>query len=121
MEPIKLSDLKSYSEDRKSLARFERKFAIPSALGVITFIAVLILSIKEKMNWIIGVPICVVSLAGIFITVRIMEKRIPISQRSGLKMNKYLRADGKEDEHEIVYVCHESKTYFTRVFYSAGD
>jgi len=109
------ANLTGYHEDKAALKRFEWRFRFPTLVGALVLFGGPLATIIFKMPhaW-----VAVLLLAGFFIivlTLLLMFKSAAIS-RSGHPMKMYWSSAPKPGNHEALYVCEHSKTYFIRVW-----
>jgi len=115
LPPLDHSTLAEYTEDPDALRRFERKFAVPSLFGLLLFLAPFIyLIIYKKPLSLIG--LCIAGFLTLIGTIYVMFRSTPISPATGRPMEKYWNTSSSARGDEVLYVCHDSKTYFRRTF-----
>lgn len=111
--------LEGYTEDKEGLKRFQRAYTPFFFLILLVFIASLISFFTDA--WPYAVVTCLASIAFGFLGIAVMYRASPLSRHSGKPLVKYINKKPKPlTLTEIVYVCPESKTYFSRSF-SAND
>lgn len=120
MKPFELpsldpASLAGYRQDDGARKRFERKFMLPSLLGVIlcfgSVIAHLLGKIPENRVPLLvfaGFAILMVTLLGQFLSHPVCSCAKP--------MKKYWNSAPKPGNTEAVYVCEGCRTYFIRVW-----
>jgi hypothetical protein len=114
LPPLDHSTLEGYTEDRETLRRFERRFFLPAALGALLFLAPFVyLFIYKKPLSLIG--LCAVGFLTLLGTIIAMYRATPISS-TGQPMEKYGNTSPSARGDEVLYVCHDSKTFFRRTF-----
>ncbi len=107
--------LVGYREDREAWKRFERRFRLPSLVGVLLVFGAPIASAMHKIsaNWVF-----ILVMAGFIIVAASlvwMFKSVPISS-CGRPMKKYWNSAPKPGNTEAIYVCEGCRTYFIRVW-----
>lgn len=116
---IRVSNLVDYREDMDARRRFERRFALPSLIGLVAgFVGgVTKIFILKNAAWpIVLFAFGIIVLIG---TVAAMYFSTAVSV-TGRPMKKYWNDDEDSDGNELVYVCDDSKTYFRRTFARRG-
>jgi hypothetical protein len=109
--------LQGYSEDIEGLKQFQRGYAPFFLLILLVFIASLISFFTN--SWPYAAITCLASIAFGFFGIAVMYRATPISRHSGKPLVKYINKSPKPlTLTEVVYVCPESKTYFSRSFSS---
>lgn len=130
LQGIALSTLTDYSLDNASAIAFERPFRRWIAVIVIgaffgwPIIAIIAYSQGHALAnkfapWLIVIPFITSYVMAISCIAKLARKT-PLSTKSGRPMDTYLRTDGPSGVVQFVYVCHSSKTYFTRNFSVPG-
>ena len=109
------ASLVGFHEDKLAWKRFERRFRLPSFIGVILVFGAPAAHMLHKIpkNWVVAPMACGIALGALSLFWAF--KSTPLSS-SGRPMKKYWNAAPKPGNSEIIYVCEESKTYFIRVW-----
>lgn len=115
--------LVGFEEDKKAGKRFEVRFRPLSGVGILLIFGAPVADMFDKIpkDWL--APSIVLGFAILIGTLFWMFKSAPVSS-FGRPMTKYWNSNPKPGNHEVVYVCEESKTYFIRVWgvpSSGGD
>jgi hypothetical protein len=116
---LDLSTLEGYQEDITALRRFERPFILPSVFGGLLFLGPFIyLMIYRQPVYLLS--LCLVGLLTFLGTMYVMFRSKPLSKASGRPMERYWNTSSSARGDEVIYVCHDSKTYFRRTFAEKG-
>ena len=129
---IALHTLAGFSEDKQAAKKFMLRF-LPWTLSLfaafVCFGACIILPLwTQKYDpvpqiYVVGAGLSFAIGIALFIALwRRIVAEVPISPRSGQPMEVYQLEDTLKDEkYELIYVCHQSRTYFRMVLKSPGD
>ena len=106
-----------YAEDPVGRRKFERPYLLFFAPWVITFIASLLLLFCELIQPITATIIMATSLVLLGLGALTMYRAHPRSRHTGKPLMKFNNTKPQWPTlSEIIYVCPDSKTYFTRSF-----
>jgi hypothetical protein len=131
LERKSLSDFAEYSEDLATAKAFERPYrlrivaVVVGAFGGWPILAGLAFARGEAYAtrfapWLIVLPFTA-SVALALYHVATLARRRPVSLKSGKQMVAYLRTDNPPGIYkQFIYVCPESRSYFTRTYAAAG-
>lgn len=109
--------LQGYTEDKEGLKRFQRPYAPFFLLILVVFLASLISFFTS--SWPYAAATCLASITFGGLGIAAMYRAAPISRHSGKPLVKYInKKPSPLTLTEVVYVCPESKTYFSRSFSS---
>ena len=111
-----------YTEDAMAGQEFERPYTWPNLVLAIIFFSSLVLTLSDRISMKVGIPLMAGSMIIICLTIIRLRFSIPYSRHTGKPMERYRNSAPKEQVcTELIYVCHESKTFFRRVFSEFSD
>lgn len=119
MKEITISELvsKGYTEDRLAKKRFDRKIWLRLLPFIAIFCASGILALMHKVPFNLGFIAGVGSSLGILAVLFVAYRSPVLSRHTDKPMVQYRNVQpGSRVSLETVYVCPESKTYFTRAW-----
>ncbi|MGL5019540.1 MAG: hypothetical protein ACRDBP_15505 [Luteolibacter sp.] len=120
LPPLDPATLVGYQVDEKAKKRFESKFRLPSLVGILLLFGSPLASVFGKISTEETLSLVALGFVILFASMAWMFKSSPIGS-SGRPMKKYWNSSAKRGSREAVYVCEESKTYFTRVWSRASQ
>ncbi len=115
LPPLDPATLVGFQEDLKAQKRFESRFRLPSFVGILLIFGGPFASVLGKISTQETLSLVALGFAIMFASLGWMFKSRPLSC-TGRPMKKYWNSSAKDGNHEAVYVCEESKTYFIRVW-----
>jgi len=111
-----------YTEDAEAGREFERPYTWPNLVLVVVFFSSLALSLADRISMKVGVSLMAGSFIIICLTIIRLRISIPHSRHTGKPMERYRNsAPERQVSSELIYVCHDSKTFFRRVFSEYSD
>lgn len=136
MKSIKLDSLQGYQIDDKTkdafLRRYKNKAIYVFMLGSLGAIAAGALGaflmdsnlIIAFLSMTASVCFLLYSLISFIDVAKEMKSHVPVSLKSGKKMEVYrlsLASPGDDEKDELIYICHESRSYFRFTYSERGD